>query len=93
MIEKVLKFIMIVIMLLGITLSILNCISAKKQGNDGIATAPADKTQEGESGKPTDSDTKKKGRLNIGVIGHEPVGTVVELPEGGLDCQGAPLNC
>lgn len=62
MINRVLKIVMILIMLLGITLSIINFISIESHA--GIPDA------------------------GVGLSG-----TIVILPDGSIDCQGAPSNC
>jgi hypothetical protein len=93
-IKNALKIIMILIMLMGITLSIFNCVSIKKQTN-GISNGPAVSKDSGsdKSEKPVDKKSGDDSSFRGPGMGVESVGTIIVNSDGTIDCQGAALDC
>jgi hypothetical protein len=99
--------ILILIMLMGITLSIYNYASSEKQtkGKSNSKDPVSEKSKKSVNKEPSRKNSKKPAyKKNIddssfhrgpesmergGVTG----GTIVLLPDGRIDCQGAPDNC
>ncbi|MFC2146385.1 hypothetical protein ACFLRT_03385 [Acidobacteriota bacterium] len=62
-VKRTLKIVLVIIMLVGMTISVFNLLSVENQA------------------------------IGIQVPGEQGDGTTIVLPDGGIDCQGAPLDC